>query len=358
MPASSVDTFFACSLMVILIASAMVSTAKLVQPYLNDLTNVNGVDRCSGLAEYLLLDSGNPSNWGRTENTTPSTFGIAGKSLQPYALDPDKVSRLNSENIFSLTYQQLLAALGTADMSLNIRIQPVFQVSIDLVSNQNLGSETVYTFQVSTKKSGFPISTRLNCYVTVDSYVENVTSWTDSDGEGAANITLPNALNGTTLLAVFARAQAYPQMMAFNAYSFGHNSEIPLPNRTFLRLSPLHNTLNVSLRDPNLEISEAYVFTHGYHFSLSLVVSGNRSLKYDVPSLSEVSPKILVLNGNNGSTSFSEWTAYPQLPLEIGADFSDLNAKSKAVALTYVVSIDSVLYEAVITCRSVPYEDS
>lgn len=356
MPASSVDTFFACSLMVILIASAMVSTAKLVQPYLNDLTNINGVDRCRGLAEYMLLDAGTPSNWGRTENTTPSTFGIAGKNLQPYALGPDKVSRLNNENIFSLTYQQLLAALGTSDMSLNIRIQPIFQVSIDLVSNQNLGSETLYTFQVATEKSGFPISTQLSCYVTVDSYVENVTSWTDSDGEGTANITLPNSLNGTTLLAVFARAQAYPQMMTFNAYSFGHNSEIPLPNRTFLRLSPVNHTLNVSLRDSDSEVSEAYVFTYGYHFSLPLTESGNRSLKYDVPGLSEVSPMILVLNGNNGSTSFSEWTAYPQLPLEIGADFSDLNAKSKAIALTYVVSIDSVLYEAVITCRSVPYE--
>jgi hypothetical protein len=358
MPASSVDTFFACSLMVILIASAMVSTAKLVQPYLNDLTNINSVDRYRGLAEYMLLDAGNPSDWGRTENTTPSTFGIAAENRQPYALDPDKVSRLNSENMFSLTYQQLFAALGTSDMSVNIRIQPIFQVSIDLVSNQNLGSETLYTFQVSTKKSGFPISTRLNCYATVDSYVENVTSWTNSEGEGAANVTLPNSLNGTTLLAVFARAQAYPQMMAFNAYSFGHNSETPLPNRTFLRLSPLNHTLNVSLRDSELEVSEAYVFTYSYHFSLSLTVSGNRSLEYNVPSLSEVSPKILVLNGNNGTASFSEWTAYPQLPLEIGADFSDLNAKSKAIALTYGVSIDRVLYEAVITCRSVPYEDA
>jgi hypothetical protein len=358
MPASSIDTFFACSLMVILIASAMVSTAKLVQPYLNDLTNVNGVDRCRSLAEYMLLDPGNPSDWGKTESTNPSTFGIAAKNLQPYALDPDKVSRLNSENAFSLTYQQLLAALGTSDMSLNMRIQPVFQVSVDLVSNQSMGSGTTYTFEVYTKKSGFPIATRLNCYVTTGSYVENVTSCTNADGEGTANVTLPNSLSGTTLLAVFARAQAYPQMRSFNAYSFGHNSEAPLPNRTFLRLSPLDHTLNVSLRGSDLEVSEAYVFTYSYHFSLSSTASGNRSLEYDVPSLSEASPEILVLNGNNGSTSFSEWTTYPQLPLEIGADLSDLNARSKAIALTYVVSIDSVLYEAMITCRSVPYEDA
>lgn len=64
MPASSVDTFFACSLMVILTVSAMVGTAKVVQPYINDLSAMNGVERYRGLAEYILLSAGNPSNWG------------------------------------------------------------------------------------------------------------------------------------------------------------------------------------------------------------------------------------------------------------------------------------------------------
>ena len=77
-----------------------------------------------------------------------------------------------------------------------------------------------------------------------------------------------------------------------------------------------------------------------------------------IPHLLEASPMILVLNGNNVSTSFAEWTTYPQVPLEIGADFSDLTTRSKAVALTYIVSINSVLYESVITCRSVQNYDS
>jgi len=358
MPATSVDTFFACSLMVILVASAMVSTAKLVQPYLNDLTTTNGVDRCRSLVEYMLLATGTPADWGRNKNTTPSTFGIAAQNLQPYTLDPDKVSRLNSENVFSLTYPQLLAALGTPDASLNLRIQPVFQVTIDLVSHQDLENETLYTFQVATTKSGFPVSTRLSCYVAAEPYTANVISWTDLDGEGTINATLPNALNGTALLAVFAKMEAYPRMMAVTVYSFGHNSETPIPNRTFLRLSPLAHTLNVSLRNSNSEISEAYVFTCSYYFSLSPTASGNQSLEYDIPRLLDVSPKILVVNGNNGTTSFSEWTLYPQIPLEIGADFSDPNTKSKAIALTYVVSIDGVLYDAMATCRSVPQENA
>jgi hypothetical protein len=67
---------------------------------------------------------------------------------------------------------------------------------------------------------------------------------------------------------------------------------------------------------------------------------------------------ILVVNGHNGSASFAEWTAYPPLPLEIGANLDDLNTTSKAEALAYLVSVNHVLYECVITLRSVPYVDA
>lgn len=358
MPASSIDTFFACSLMVILIVSAMVSTAKLVQPYLSTLANTNGVDRCRGLADYILLNPGNPSDWGRIGNSAPSAFGLASDAVKPYALDLDKVSRLNSQNTYAITYQQILAALGTSDTSFNIQLRTIFQVFIDPVSSQNLGNETIHTFHVSTTKSGFPISTWLNCYVILASYVDNVISSTDSDGVGTINVTLPNSLSGTTLLTVLARAQAYPQMMAFNAYSFGHNSETLSPNGTFLRLSPLNHVLNVSFQEPALEIADAYVFTYGYSFSLSPTALGNQSIEYSVPLLSEASPMILVVNGYNGSASFAEWTVYPQLPLEIGANLDDLNTRLEAEALTYIVSVNHVLYEAVITLRSVPNVDA
>jgi len=146
--------------------------------------------------------------------------------------------------------------------------------------------------------------------------------------------------------------------MSFNTYSFGHNSGTPEPNKTFLQLSPLNHVLNVSFQYTSVEVSSAYVFTDNYHFNLSQTAAGSHTLEYSVPSLLEASPMILVLNGNNASTSFAEWTAYPQLPLEIGADFDDLTTRSKVVALTYVVSINSVLYESVITCRSVENYDA
>jgi hypothetical protein len=338
--------------MVILVASAMVSTAKLVQPYLNELADTNNAERCRGLAEYILMNTGIPSNWGEVKGEIPSAFGLASEDLQPYALDLDKVTRLNDENIYTISYRNVLAVLGTGDVSFNMRIHTLFQVSITLASSQNLGDETIYTFQASTVKSGFPVSTWLRGYAVIDGYVDKSSSQTDSEGVGMVNVTLPNMLNGVALLMVFAKMQAIPQIMSFGVYSFGHNSEDPQPNNTFLRLSPLNYMLNVSFRYPAVEISEAHVFSYSYSYSLTQTDAGNQSAEYSIPRLSEASPLILVVSGNNGSMSFAEWTAYPQLPLELGVDF-DLTVKSSVVALTYVVSIESVLYELVIASRSV-----
>jgi hypothetical protein len=344
--------------MVILIASAMVGTAKVMQPYIEDLTSMNGVERYRSLAEYLLLSSGNPSDWGKNGDVIPSTFGLASETWRPYELDLDKVTRLNTDNLYSLPYREILAALGTEDISFNIRIRPLFEVAIELTSSQMGETETIYTFKVSTSKSGYPLATWLKGYIVIGAYVDGVSSSTNSNGVGIMNATLSNVLGGTALLVVFAKSQAHPQMISFNAYSFGHNSEASELNQTFLRLSPLNYVLNASFRNSTVQVSNAYVFTYSHNSSLSQTTVGNESIEYGIPRLLEASPMLLVLNGNNASASFAEWAAYPQLPLEIGADFSDLTSKSKAVAVTYVVSVNSVLYEAVITSRSVQNFDA
>lgn len=339
--------------MVILIVSAMVGTTKIAQPYLNDLASANGVENYRSLAEYLLLGAGEPSNWGIRKVAIPTVFGLASENQRPFELDLDKVCRLNSDNIHSITYQEILATLGTRDISLNIQIHPIFEVSINLTSSQSSEAETLYTFQIVTSKDGFPISAWLQCYTVAETYISNISSSTLSSGLGFVNTTLPNSLNGTAIFSVFAKVKANSQIIAFNAYLFGHNSENPESNKTFLNLTPLNNVLNVSFQYPTVEVSNAYVFTYNYRFNLSQTVVGNLTEEYTIPNLLEVSPIMLVLCGNNASTSFAEWTTYPQLPLEIGTNFADLTVRSETLALTYIVSVSSVLYEAVIKCRSV-----
>lgn len=346
MPASSIDTFLACSVMIILVLSAMVGASELMTPYISGLSHRNDAERFQQLASHLLLSTGTPPNWGQMRETIPSSLGLAkANSFLPYELDIDKVSRLNSENAFSLTYPELWESLGIPDVAFQIEVRTLFELSIDLISNQTQGNETIYEFEVATRKSGMPVSADLSGYVVVKYFVDNVTSSTSSDGVGSFSVNIPNSLNGTTLIVVFAKAKANPQMVSFNVYAFGHNSATPFPNRTFLGLSPLNYVLNVSFTYPDTEILKAQVFTFNYNFSLTEEAQGDQTVEYNVPRLLDSSPMIMALTGLNGSSSFAEWVSYPQLPLQIGSDFSQSIAGAKIVSQIHIVTINSALYE-------------
>ena len=334
--------------MIILVLSAMVGASKLMAPYLNDLSHRNDVERFQQLASHLLLNTGTPSNWGQMRETVPSSLGLAkADSVLPYELDIDKVSRLNSENAYSLTYPELWELFGIQDVAFQIEVRTLFELSIDLISNQTQGNETIYEFEVETKKSGMPVPADLSGYVVIKNFVDNVTSSTSSDGVGSLSVNIPNSVNGTTLMMVFAKAKANPQMVSFNVYAFGHNSAAPSPNRTFLRLSPLNYVLNVSFTYSNTEILKAQVFTFNYNFSLTETAQGNQTVEYDIPRLLDSSPMIIVLTGLNGSSSFAEYVSYPQLPLQIGSDFGESSSGSKIVSQSTIVTINFALYEVV-----------
>ncbi len=345
MPASSIDTVLACSIMIILASSAMAITSTTLNPYLNELSHKNDVERYQQLAKYILLNPGTPSTWGSTPEITPSSFGLAlANSSHPYQLDVDKVSRLNGENAYSLTYPQILEAFGVPDVALRIEIKPLFDLSVDLFSNSTEGNETTYTFEIVTKKSELPISSRLSCYVISKDYVDNVASSTSPSGNGSVSVTIPNSANGTALLVSFAKVEN--QIVAFNVYPFSHNSSVtPEPNGTFMRLNPLNYKLNLSFSYPNEEILRAQVFTYNYTFEMTQIAGDNQTAEYSVPHLLDVSPMIMVITGFNGSSTFAEWVSYPQLPIETGADLSGLSAAAKIVSFRYIVTVNLALYE-------------
>jgi hypothetical protein len=280
--------------------------------------------------------------------TVPSSLGLAkADSSLPYELDIDKVSRLNSANVYSLTYLELWESLGIEDVAFQIEVRTLFGVSINPILNQTQGNETIYEFEVVTRKFGMPIPSDLSSYVVVKDFVDRTNSSTSSNGVGSLSISIPNSVNGTALLLVFAKAKVNPRIVAFNVYAFGHNSATPFSNRTFTRLSPLNYVLNASFVYPNTEILKTQVFTLNYNFSLVEQAQASQSTEYSIPSLLDSSPMILVLTGNNGSSSFAEWVSYPQLPLQMGADFSQSIAGSKIVSQSHIVTINFALYEVV-----------
>jgi hypothetical protein len=351
MPSTSMDTFFACSIMVVLISAAMVATAKLTESQLTSLSDPDLEDQFNGFAEYILLNPGSPSDWGTLRNGSPDVIGLASASGLPYQLDPDKVTRLNEDNAFALNYPQLVTAFGARDIVVNIEINMLLDVSIRLISTDVGGTDTTYTFQTAVTKQGAPDPSFLKGYLILDAHVDEAEVSTDSAGVAFLNCSLPNSLNGTALLLVFAEAQSHSNVQSFSSYAFGHNGADPEPDADFVRLNPLDHVLNVSKEHVSVSISNAYVFTCNYGFNLTELSASGQSVEYAIPWLVEASPLILVVNGYNASTSFAESTAYPQLPLQIGADFGDSTARGNVVSLRHVVSIGSVLYESVIRCR-------
>lgn len=346
MPASSIDTFLACSIMIILVSSAMVGTSKLVTPYLHDLSHENDPERFQQLASLILLSAGTPSNWGQMRGTTPTALGLAKTdSTTPYELDIDKISRLNTANIDTVTYAQLWKALGIEDVSFQIEFRTLFELSINPISNSTVGNQTVYNFEVIAQKSGEPISADLRVYAVVQDFVTRTSCTTSSDGLGSLQISLPNQLSGMALLIVLAKTKANPQIVSYGTYAFGHNSSMHVPNETFTKLSPLNHTLNVSLVNSTSQVLKAQVFTLNYNFSLTEKDHGIQTIEYSIPHLLDPSPMILVVTGYTGSTYFAEWTSYPSLPLVTGANFTESNAGAKIVSTNHIVIINSALYE-------------
>lgn len=347
MPASSIDTILASSIMIILASSAMAITAMTLSPRFNELSHKNDIERYQQLAKYILLNTGTPTDWGSMQEVVPSSFGLAAvNSSHSYQLDVDKVSRLNDDNAYSITYLQLLESFGVRDVALRIEVDTLFDLSTSLVSSSTGENETTYNFEMSTEKSGLPVSAQLSSYVVSKNYVDHELSSTSSSGNGSVGFTIPNSENGTALLVSFAKAE--PRIVAFNVYPFNHNSSAPEPNGTFMRLSPLNYTLNVSFLYPTEEVLMTQAFTYGYNSELTQISGDNQTAEYSFPHLLDSSPMILVLTGSNGSSVFAEWVAYPQLPVEMGSDLSGLGAASKIVSLTFIVTVNFALYKCTI----------
>jgi len=347
MPAISVDTFFACSLMVLLVLSAMAATSKLLYPYINNVIDSSLAERYREVSKYLLLNGGTPSNWGQNCRANPATFGLAdADSDNPYALDIDKVSRLNSENLYAMSYAQIFTALKMSDVSFRIEIKPIFDVTINLTATFQLANETSYQFEILTQKNGIPIQVELKCYAIAEDFLETSYAYA-SNGESNFNITIPNDVGGPVLLVAFAKATYDPRIVSFGVYAFGHDSTSPKPKNTFLRLSPLNHSLTTSFVYSGINLSKVYALTVDYYSILEQTASSNQSATYNIPHFLDSSPTLLVATGWNSTVFFTEWTTYPQIPLQIGANFGT-STLSNVFAYTYVSSINSALYECTV----------
>ncbi|MCS7124911.1 MAG: hypothetical protein NZ932_05820 [Candidatus Bathyarchaeota archaeon] len=344
MPAISIDTFFACSLMVLLVLSAMSATAKILQPLINTSTNVEAARRLSEVAKRILLYAGKPADWGQWGQLVPEEFGLADVGADnPYALDVDKVSRLNRENAYCLSYAQIFTSLKAPDLMFRIEIKPVFAVKLNLTAVFEGSDKKVYTFEVATlKDDGVQVSAILKAYVLAGNLLK-AHSFQKFDGWGSFNITVPKYLESPFALVVFAKSAHNSRLASYAVYTFTQNGE-PAQEGAFLRLSPLNQTLTVTPMGAGVVLEKVYALTFSRVWQLTRIESNI----FSVPASVDSCPTVLVAVGSNATKPLIEWTAYPQIPLKIGVDFANLPSASDIYVYEHLVSIGYGTYKCTI----------
>jgi hypothetical protein len=334
--------------MVLLVLSAMAATAGLLYPPISSSFGTEASKRYEEIAKHILLNVGKPADWGKNSQTVPEELGLAeAEAADPYTLDVDKVSRLNSENLYALSYAQIYASLKIPDVSFRIDIKPVFETSINLITAYEDANETTYEFEVATVRSGANVPAELRLYVTAENFLQNLGVYI-SDGGILFNVTIPKSVNGPALLVVLAKSRYNAKIVSFAVYAFAHNYQNPKPKGTFLRIAPLNYTLTVVPNNAEITLSGVYALTFNHHQTLERKTNQNQSVTFDIPKFLDASPTVLVATGWNSTQFFIEWTVYPQVPVGIGINPTESMNLSDFYAYTYLVTVNSVVYRCTV----------
>ncbi len=336
MPSTAIDTFFACTLIV---AIAVISTVYIVGAMhiqIESTQDMNQESYLRGIAEHIVTSYGTPVNWGTTI-INPASFGLSSyNSDNLYELEINKITRLNNQNQYALSYIEALTAAKISNIAFGLSLSPMLSIDVALSGNSTIGDVTEYTFQITISQEAGPVNANLHCYTLATDFIADVNNVTSSSGNGSITIEVPNSSTGPALLIVFAQASLDQRLCAYTVYSFAHLSDSPEPNGTFLTLSPLNSTLNVQLNSSIEVIEKVYAFSYVYSANLT----STSSTTYSIPDFVDNSPIIIAVQGLNNTANFIEWVSYPQIPLTFGGDFSN----SSAHVFVYTITIDKVLY--------------
>jgi hypothetical protein len=335
-PATSIDTFFACMIMVTVALIAMAFLGNTLGAQINSTKDVNKQSYLEAIANHLVNNAGTPSDWG-VRTSVPSDMGLAASIYtMPYELDIDKVSRLNSQNQNNLTYYQLSDASKLSDIALGISISQMMSVSIQRTESHFVGSQVNCTFAVSTSLNSEPTNASLHGYLVANGELSEATNQSFSTGVGTLNFQVPSNASQNALLIVFARANFDDRLTAYAIYDFASSQQQSTPTSDYASLSPQNYTLTVTPKVSGLNVNGGYAFTFKNEQNITLT-SGNQ---YRIPRLLDSSPIVSVVFGTYSGDIFTQWTPYPLVPLNAGSAFEGA-AKN---VFTYTVTINGVLY--------------
>jgi hypothetical protein len=241
LPASSFDTFFACTIIVAVALIGMAFLGSTMQTRIASTQDINKDSYLKAIADNIIMNPGSPTEWG-TSSALPSDFGLASSvSHGDYELDLDKISRLNSLNNYSLSYLDLSIA-AKVNMALGIKVSQLMTIDIVQSSNSTVGSNTSFTFQISANIDSKPMSASLHCYFAADAYLTEVSTSIPDDGVGQVTVQIPTSETENALLIAFARASIDDRITSYAIYNFALSTQESIPSSTNLALSPLDYT--------------------------------------------------------------------------------------------------------------------
>jgi hypothetical protein len=334
LPTTSIDGFFACTLLVSVVLIVTASFAGAMQANINSLQGVNDQNYLKTTAEQIVCNVGSPADWGST-GTAPDSFGLAKLGGQPYELDLDKICRLNNQCSTALTYEEAVHATRLYNIAFGITVTQMLSVNLEAQGNTTNGESTTYNFQVSTAANQNPVAANIQGYIVTGNQVSNVSAATSSSGVGNFNFTLPSSEAEPALLVVFAKADLDERLTAYQTYSF-NQADLPV-----LSLNPLCYQLTLTANMPDVTVTNVYALSFKGQSQLSSAANGS----YPIPHVLDKSPIVLVAAGYSQDGAFTDWVSYPCVPLRFGSNF----ANTAQNTFTYTVTINDVLYKLTVT---------
>ncbi|NLE03945.1 MAG: hypothetical protein GX638_03950 [Crenarchaeota archaeon] len=347
MPATAIDMFFACTLMVTVALVATAFLAGTIQVQIENTQNLNQESYLRSIADNLVKNFGSPTDWGST-NSKPTNLGLSattGTSL--YTLDVDKITRFNTQNTYALSYVDALSAAKIDNIAVNICISQMLSIDTKLLYSNLVDDSTAYTFEVTISQDTGTVSANLHCYALAQGTQVDVFNSTTNDGVSSVTVEIPNSASGPAILVVFAQASFDERFCAYTVHKFTHSSIEPEETGKYLNLSPLDNELNINLMSPQANVGQVFACSYNY----SAILTSASSNKYVIPDFVDNSPIVIIAEGFNETTYFNEWVAYPQVPFTFGSNL----ANSSTNAFSYIVNIKDVLYKFTIKLGDVSY---
>ncbi len=352
MPSTSIDTFFACTIIVAIALIATAYTSSTLQTSINTTQDINKESYLQAIANHIITNLGFPTNWG-TSNTIPSDFGLAASSsTTPYELDMDKLTRLNNLNKYSISYFDMENAAKLNNIALGITVSQIISINIQQSGNSTIGNNENLGFTVLTSIACKPVSATLQCYIVANNYLCFQNNATTSDvGLGFINTQIPIGSSANSNLIVFARSSFDNRITSYAIYNISNSSQESTPNNDLLDLSPLNYVLNLSTNSSDLTVQGCYIFSYNYEDqSIINIQNVQNSSQIQLPNLIDNSPFVIIIYGLENDSYFQEWTAYPQIPLTAGSNF----AGSEQNIFSYIVTVNGVLCKLDISLGDVP----